>query len=1077
MGSRFAARLALALAPAAAVLASCGGLPSRGFESSGAGPAAPSALGTLNLRASDDPTVRGARLVPANLDEARSWGVESGGAVRAVVAGLRLLSSPGGAVVAADDRLPASPSSVVELPERLGGGFVMALGTHLWRSETWLGIATPSFTLSAPISELMVGLDRLYLRAGQGPLVAVDPRTGASVDLGPLPASPRVVSVAALDAWRAIAVADLRGTLVTVDAGSSWRPVRLPIEPARAAALAAPADAFAVGGVDGSRTMQWWEVLPDGQASWLASGASPPSAAAALERGTGNPLPNALPLGSRSLEAAIEDGWPLTDGTVLVARDGFLVRVRLSDGAVVETAANAFALNPARCHPISLARPDDRGAFGFVCGETHGRTGVFRWDAETSRLVELRRFDAPREVLASGNGALAVRGPCARALDARGGDDALCVMTPNGNWSELRVSGAAGTSANALEGARVVVLSNGRVALIRPPQAGDLSSGRLTLTRGSTDTSASTDVPLHMEPAAPDLARVLRFGVWMEGFEERRPGVLGGWIDAAGSVLGVEIALDGEVRVGEYIRDAGSPIVSGRWGFGWAPSGGGFETTDGGMIWTKEIALPAPITESRVGRDRSCGPVGCVLAGWLRVGWGVVEGPPERDPPPARPRAARRALNLTLDCLDRAPTNASPGGDGAAAVLSPGQGATRAGAPSRAPLRGLGSSSLPGVVTEFRAFAGRAGAPLRSGELGLSIDVSHVLDRGPRARALGRVQVWGPSSGDWDTSGHWQVLWSPPWPSSSGSASDPRSSAVAPAPWPSLEVAARTLGSAVALPPAWSIVPGDDSDHALIIERRITLGGSSGGAGGLLMLATLEADHAPVDVHRSGGEPWPDLQGAVRAGGRWYVATSQGSGELAATVVWFLDGTVAREIGRVPRVAPEVSGPVRLARRAGSAGPNTAVGLVATGPDADGGERGASLWVSSFDPEARTFGDPELLAPADLSDRAVTLCTGDDGGWEIETAFPGSIDVGVGAAWRSRLQAGLARLRISRGTACVDDVFGSTDAISAHAEEAFRRGLAPGASPGGWGEGVRTITATVVTDRARAHLRCRIPSR
>ncbi|HEY5147301.1 MAG TPA: hypothetical protein VII82_11060, partial [Polyangiaceae bacterium] len=393
MGSRFAARLALALAPAAAVLASCGGLPSRGFESSGAGPAAPSALGTLNLRASDDPTVRGARLVPANLDEARSWGVESGGAVRAVVAGLRLLSSPGGAVVAADDRLPASPSSVVELPERLGGGFVMALGTHLWRSETWLGIATPSFTLSAPISELMVGLDRLYLRAGQGPLVAVDPRTGASVDLGPLPASPRVVSVAALDAWRAIAVADLRGTLVTVDAGSSWRPVRLPIEPARAAALAAPADAFAVGGVDGSRTMQWWEVLPDGQASWLASGASPPSAAAALERGTGNPLPNALPLGSRSLEAAIEDGWPLTDGTALVARDGFLVRVRLSDGAVVETAANAFALNPARCHPISLARPDDRGAFGFVCGETHGRTGVFRWDAETSRLVELRRFD------------------------------------------------------------------------------------------------------------------------------------------------------------------------------------------------------------------------------------------------------------------------------------------------------------------------------------------------------------------------------------------------------------------------------------------------------------------------------------------------------------------------------------------------------------------------------------------------------------------------------------------------------------------------------------------------------------
>src|SRR5258708_11940509 len=93
-------------------------------------------------------------------------------------------------------------------------------------------------------------------------------------------------------------------------------------------------------------------------------------------------------------------------------------------------------------------------------------------------------------------------------------------------------------------------------------------------------------------------------------------------VDAAGAVVGVEIALDGEVRVGEYIRDAGAPIASGRWAFGWTASGGGFETIDGGMTWTKEIPLPAPIVEPRAGRDRSCGPVGCVVAGWLRLGWG-----------------------------------------------------------------------------------------------------------------------------------------------------------------------------------------------------------------------------------------------------------------------------------------------------------------------------------------------------------------------------------------------------------------------------------------------------------------------
>ena len=125
--------------------------------------------------------------------------------------------------------------------------------------------------MPSAIAEVLVGLDRVYVRSAQGPLVAIDPRSGAALDLGPLPASPRVASIAALDAWRALAIADLRGALLTLDAGSSWRPVALPIEPARAAPLD---EAFSVVGFDRARAPQWWSVLPDGQASWLAS--SPP---------------------------------------------------------------------------------------------------------------------------------------------------------------------------------------------------------------------------------------------------------------------------------------------------------------------------------------------------------------------------------------------------------------------------------------------------------------------------------------------------------------------------------------------------------------------------------------------------------------------------------------------------------------------------------------------------------------------------------------------------------------------------------------------------------------------------------
>jgi hypothetical protein len=966
----------------------------------------------------------------------------------------------------------------------------MALGTHLWRSATWLGVATPAFTASAPITEVVVGLDRLYLRASQGVLVAIDSRTGASMGLGPLPSSPRVVSIAALDAWRAVTLADLRGVLVTVDAGSSWRAVRLPIEATRAIAVTEPTDAFVVGGLDGAHTLQWWQVLPDGQASWLSSSTSPPVSSATSGPGVLSSNADASPLGAHPLQAAIEDGWPLSDGTALVARDGALVLVRLADGAVLETAAHAFALDPARCHAVSLARlasfagPADRGAFGFVCGEAHGRTAVYRWDAAASRLVELRRFDAPREVLAAGNGGLAVRGPCdARAVDVS--DEAFCVMTPDGDWREVHVSPASRAGAATAAGAsamgamsakdaaspRVVVLSSGQVAIVHPPDAGDLSTARLTITHRAGDSSPATEVALRIQPTAPETARALRYGLWMDGFEERRPGVLGGWIDAAGSVLGVEIALDGEVRAGEYIRDAGSPIVSGRWAFGWTPSGGGFETTDGGMIWTKEIALPAPLVEPRAGRDRSCGPVGCVLAGWLRVGWGVVDGPHAPDPPPPRPRGGHRPPNLVLAC---APVGPGLGSEGLAGVRAPGSAAPARGPPLGAP-RTRPSTPASGAVASFRPFAGRAAPAMSAGDVGLSFDASHVLDRGPRSRALARAYVWGPGGSDPDPSARWQVLWSPPWHFASGPGPDTRSSAVAPAPWASLDVAARALGNAVGLPPEWSVVPGDDGDHALLVERRVTLGGGSG-SGSVLLLATLESDRAPLEVRRPAGEPWTDLQGAVRSGGRWYVATSQSSGETAATIVWLLDGAVAREVGRLPRLVPEFGGPLRLVRRTG-ANASGAIGLIATGADIDGSERGSSLWVVPFDPETRAFEDPEPLAPVDLSDRTVGLCTGDDGGWELETAFPGSIDLAVGTSWRTRVQGALARLRVSRTTACIDDVFGAADAEAAHAEgELWATSLSVDPT-GRASSATRSIPVTVITDHTRARLRCRAAAR
>src|SRR5262249_37773069 len=114
---------------------------------------------------------------------------------------------------------------------------------------------------------------------------------------------------------------------------------------------------------------------------------------------------------------AIEDGWPLTDGTAVIARDGSLARVRIADGVLTEVVRDAFPLKPAHCHPMSLTRPNAVGAFGFVCGGPRGAPGIYADEPMRGRLQEIKRFDKPRVVSSSGNGALAVRGPCAEDAD------------------------------------------------------------------------------------------------------------------------------------------------------------------------------------------------------------------------------------------------------------------------------------------------------------------------------------------------------------------------------------------------------------------------------------------------------------------------------------------------------------------------------------------------------------------------------------------------------------------------------------------------------------------------------------
>jgi hypothetical protein len=1006
----------------------------------------PGALHPGGASSRADPTLLGPHLVPEAIDEERTFGVEPGGGLRTIAAGVRAVSLPSGAVLVAPDRLPVAPAITTAMPERLGGGFLFVLGSTVWRADRWLSQARPIFASTAGIARVVVGLDRVYLRSPSGAHQGLDPRTGRPVDLGPWPGSSFVGAYAAADGWRAVAIDDLRGVVATFDAGATWRALDLPID---AHDVALSGEAIVVGGEAAGHVGAWYEVRADGQVGRLAA---PP----VFEPGTGThdahgqPAPFSLALegtavksfGKRPLLAAVEDGWPLDDGTALVARDGALGRVRLEDGALVEIASDAYPLRPSRCHPVPLARAGDPAAFGFVCGEPRGTTALYAYDVRDGRMIEKKRFDRPRQVLSSGNGALVTRGACGPARDAGTGtaaaeDDAAthtyCTLARDDVWREVHVRGDIG-------GERVAVLADGRFVIVSPPQ-GDLAAARITVLEGGRAVSA----PIQFPPLGADVVRVLKLGVWLDGMEERRPGVLGGWIEAGGAMLGVEVALDGHARVGDFVRDAGAPMVSGRYGLGWTASRRGYETLDGGMTWTP-FDVPEPIAPPRMIASRACGPIGCSAAGWLRIGWGpLIEAPPEGPPPALRPASARVAPTLALRCDEVASQVA------ARAAAPPTD--ARARAPRLLPAPLPGGASPPSDLPAFYTLPGPA---LREGERGITYEASDITGRAAPLGPVARVYAWGPRSGDWERSSRWVVRWM--WPF--GGPGDLHGSS--PAATPSLLVdVARfgTLGPSAMMPPAWSFAAGEDATHALLFARRSARADAS--------VFTVEADRVPVEIRRADGDAFTEIDAAIQRDGRWYLATPAGPGELMSAVVWQVEGPVARELTRVPRGGVDARPPAaRLAWRSDA----RVIGLLVDGqPSAD--RSGATRWVLPIDLETGREGEPELLGAADLGDRAaVTPCARDDAGWvmDVPASLPSSIvagDQSLGA-----LHGALVRARVTREAACIERMAGALDAYVA--EKVTLPARPPARAGSERREDETSISVSVFAARARHAYRC-----
>jgi hypothetical protein len=342
-----------------------------------------------------------------------------------------------------------------------------------------------------------------------------------------------------------------------------------------------------------------------------------------------------------------------------------------------------------------------------------------------------------------------------------------------------------------------------------------------------------------------------------------------------------------------------------------------------------------------------------------------------------------------------------------------------------------------------------------SDDSGVSLELTSSVERTLRSSTLAAVYAWGPKSGDWDQLGRWDVRWL--WPY--GGWPEVRSTATAPAPWTSVDAARRGLQVNTGGANGWTLASGDDADHALLVVRRLASPVSTD-------VVVLETDRPPLEVHRPGGDPFPEVEAAARIGGRWVLATVQAAGELAATVVWLVDGGQARELARVPRAAIDSRPALRLARRMDG----HAAGLVVDGAP-DGEHPGVTRWIVPLDLESGAVGEPELLAPADLADRAVAPCKGDDPGWQVDLPYLGPVRIHAGPTWQAGVQSPMARMRLSRERACVERVVGSVEPYSGVVPEAIVRTPRTLAS---LPRDPRAIDVALFSARMRYSLRCSV---
>ncbi len=539
----------------------------------------------------------------------------------AIVNGLRVVENGRIARVATQETSPALQKAT-KLPRSLGGGFLFRSKNALFSSPSFDGPLKPVCGFMADIDDVSIGPSYVLAHLNDGDRIAIDPRNGQRAAISP----PGLVEVGALDDGRVAALTTFGAALVSAD-GKQWTDVT--------AQLNGHPDA--IDEVDGELWIHGTPLsarVEEGGKISLLDEEKKPTATTMRPR---DPkwLDTVTPL-----RKAYRSGVLLEDGTALVVTQGALARIDVQTGAIVSMSPKKLAPD-ADCEGVRT--PDD---VVFICRRSSEAFVVSHGLSESGFAVEKTFTTSQGSIFVGDDGSMAIAGSCSGAV----ADMTVCVRGVSGAWQEHVVTPTtsdAGTATTPITIDRWIAKSDGNaigLSLGGSPAMVDTSTNEVTL--------LLPDALNNIDSGSSKRSRYAGKRAYAGGWQIDRSWTatstgIRGWV---GKGTAIDIGFEGNVARSPYAFDQAA--TSGIYGF--AITGeAAFQSTDRGQHWT-EVAPPPQAHGVPALAIDDCGPLGCEIGGWLRVGWELV--------PPSPPQVAQDLLTAaklpitTLPAISCAPT-------------------------------------------------------------------------------------------------------------------------------------------------------------------------------------------------------------------------------------------------------------------------------------------------------------------------------------------------------------------------------------------------------------------------------------